>query len=308
MRHRGYQGPEDVARLQRFNAEAVAARGMAGHLHVGDIPHRLFNGLRFDGVADHLHIWEDADGEIAAWGGIYPRMAAFDLQVAPELRDAEPEAEVALLAYLEAETRQRAVGSHTRIETGGFADDEARIACLDALGWQRGDDLYTLSRRTLDGPAPVELPPGFFVRAVTGIEDVSRLVEVHSGSFGSQWTEELYRNVMESPGYAPERELVVVAPSGEFAAFAVMWFDTLNGTGLFEPVGTHRDFRRLGLGRAILAAGMQRMRRAGLHTAMVMYANANESSGPLYRSVGFEPTWAIYDYSKPIDPNESGTT
>ena len=153
---------------------------------------------------------------------------------------------------------------------------------------------------------PVELPPGFLVRAVTGLEDVNRLVDVHSASFGSQWTEELYRNVMESPGYAPEREIVIVAPSGDFAAFAVMWFDTMNGTGLFEPVGTHRDYRRLGLARAILAAGMQRMRRAGLHTAMVMYANANESSGPLYRSVGFEPTWTIDDYSKPIDPNETG--
>ena len=304
MKHRGYRGPEDVGRLQRFNAEAIAARGMAGHLHVGDIPHRLFNGLRFDGVADHLHIWEDADGEIAAWGAVYPRMAAFDLQVAPELRDAEPEAELALLAFLEAETRQRAVGSTTKIETEGFADDAARIASLEALGWQRGNEPYTLTRRSLDVLPPVELPAGFLVRAVTGTEDVGRLVEVHSASFGSQWTETLYRNVMESPGYSPERELVVVAPSGEFAAFAVTWFDTLNGSGLFEPVGTHEDYRRMGLGRAILAAGMQRMRRAGLHTAMVMYSDANESSGPLYRSVGFEPTWTIHDYSKPIDPTE----
>lgn len=304
MKHRGYRGPEDVGRLQRFNAEAIATRGMAGHLHVGDIPHRLFNGLRFDGVADHLHIWEDAAGEIAAWGMVYPRMAAFDLQVAPALRDAEPEAELALLAFLEAETRQRAVGSATSVATDGFADDPARLAGLEALGWQRGSDPYTLTRRSLEDVPSVELPPGFFIRAVTGIEDVSRLVAVHSASFGSQWTEALYQNVMESPGYAPERELVVVAPSGDFAAFATMWYDTLNGSGLFEPVGTHSDYRRLGLGRAILAAGMQRMQRAGLHNAMVMYANSNESSGPLYRSVGFEPTWLINDYTKPMDPSE----
>ena len=41
-----------------------------------------------------------------------------------------------------------------------------------------------------------------------------RLVDVHSKSFGSSWTTELYRRVMESPGYEAQNEIVVVAPDG----------------------------------------------------------------------------------------------
>ena len=54
---------------------------------------------------------------------------------------------------------------------------------------------------------------------------------------------------MESPGYEPERELVIQAPDGTFVAFTVIRYDPLNSTGLFEPVGTHKDYRRRGFGQ-----------------------------------------------------------
>ncbi|MEZ4619615.1 MAG: hypothetical protein R2867_29485 [Caldilineaceae bacterium] len=92
----------------------------------------------------------------------------------------------------------------------------------------------------VDLPEPV-LPAGYTIRATTGVDEVAALVAVHVGAFGSTWTPELYRKVMESPGYAAEREFVVVAPDGAFAALTVTWHDEVNRTGLFEPVGTHRD-------------------------------------------------------------------
>jgi hypothetical protein len=49
----------------------------------------------------------------------------------------------------------------------------------------------------------------------------------------------LYRKVMASPGYAPEREWVIESPDGSYVAFTIIWTDHLNRTGLFEPVGTH---------------------------------------------------------------------
>jgi hypothetical protein len=45
--------------------------------------------------------------------------------------------------------------------------------------------------------------------------------EIHNASFSPNWALELYRYVMESPGYAPERELVIQAPDGTFIAFTV---------------------------------------------------------------------------------------
>ena len=105
---------------------------------------------------------------------------------------------------------------------------------------------------------------------------------------------------MESPTYAAERELVVENERGELCGFTVTWYDHVNGVGLFEPVGVHPDHRRRGLGRALLADGMRRMRQAGLTAAMVAYEGHNPASGPLYRDMGFEPTWTLWDYVKPV--------
>lgn len=81
-----------------------------------------------------------------------------------------------------------------------------------------------------------------------------------------------------------------------------MWFDHVSGIGLFEPVGTHPDHRRIGLGRALMAEGLRRMQDAGLTHGLVMYEGGNESSGPLYRGMGFSPTWRLLDYRKPVAP------
>jgi len=97
-----------------------------------------------------------------------------------------------------------------------------------------------------------DLPDGYSFRAANGIEDAAARADVHNAAFGPIWTPELYRKVMESPGYEPERELVIQTPDGTFAAFSIIWFDHLNRTGLFEPVGTHKEHQRRGFGRAII--------------------------------------------------------
>jgi GNAT superfamily N-acetyltransferase len=99
---------------------------------------------------------------------------------------------------------------------------------------------------------------------------------------------------MESPGYAPERELVIQAPDGTFTAFTVIWYDHLNRTGLFEPVGTHKDHRRRGFGRAIIMYGMQQMAAAGMEFATVAHFGDNVAARGLYQACGFKP-WHMQD-------------
>jgi len=123
---------------------------------------------------------------------------------------------------------------------------------------------------------------------------------VHNASFGSSWTPESYRQVMESPGYAPERELVIRAADGAFVAFAVIWYDHLNRTGLFEPVGTHQDHRRRGFGRAIVMYGMQQMAAAGMEFATVAHFGQNEAARGLYQACGFKPWHMVDGYIKNI--------
>ncbi|MBN1583711.1 MAG: GNAT family N-acetyltransferase, partial [Anaerolineae bacterium] len=183
-----------------------------------------------------------------------------------------------------------------------FQGDTARIELLLALGWEADDELpYVLNRteiKPVDVPA---LPDGYSFQSAQGLQDAAALADVHNGAFGGVgWTPELYRQVMASPGYAPERELVIQAPDGTYVAFSIIWFDDLNRTGLFEPVGTHKDHRRRGFGRAIVLYGMQQMAAAGMAFATVAHFGNNEAARGLYQACGFKPWHLLDGYVKHI--------
>lgn len=107
---------------------------------------------------------------------------------------------------------------------------------------------------------------------------------------------------MESPGYEPERELIIQAEDGAIVAFAVIRYDYLNKNGLFEPVGTHKDYQRRGFGKAIMLHGLQKMFAAGMRFASVAHFGDNRAARGLYQSCGFRPWHLLDSYTKPIHP------
>ena len=103
---------------------------------------------------------------------------------------------------------------------------------------------------------------------------------------------------MLKPGYIPGHEIVVIAPDGQFAAFAKMWLDELNEVGYFEPVSVHKDFQRRGFGRAIMLHGMHEMKRLDMQTVQVNYETDNPGASGLYTHLGFRKKYDIMDYTK----------
>ena len=61
----------------------------------------------------------------------------------------------------------------------------------------------------------------------------------------------------------------------------------MNGVGLFEPVATHPDFQGKGLGKAVMAEGLRRMKAAGMKRAQVGFDPTNVAALALYTSMGF---------------------
>ncbi|MAT98152.1 MAG: hypothetical protein CL608_13490 [Anaerolineaceae bacterium] len=240
---RKYTGEADLKRLQDFNAEAIALTNHCGYLHPGDIPHHIYSGHKHYDPVDLLTIWEDGCG-VAAWLLADPSHKSFDAQVRPDLRGGDFERDVLQLA--EARTialmqRHNIAGDY--IHADAFRGDSARSELLTTLGYEHdGEVPYVLNKTEIDAVDVPALPTGFSFTSATSIADAAALAQVHNAAFGPNWTPKLYQKVMVSPGYAPERELVIQAPDGTCVAFTIIWYDYLNGTGLFEPVGTHQGY------------------------------------------------------------------
>lgn len=83
-------------------------------------------------------------------------------------------------------------------------------------------------------------------------------------------------------------------------AFTVSWHDALNRIGLLEPVGTHPDHRRIGLGKALVLHAMHQMKAAGMTHATVANAGTNAASRALYKACGFVPWHFLDGFTKPV--------
>ena len=301
MIKRTYTGKVDLKRVQDFNAAAIAETDHCGYLHPGDIPHHIYNGNKFYDPVELMSIWEDDHG-VAAWLLADPSHKSFDAQVRPDLRGNALEREVLDYGYDRTVDlmHQHNIASDC-LYADAFQCDTVRVELLTALGWEQDHRLpYVLNHTEIHSISVPALPEGYSFRSANGIEDAAGLAKVHNAAFGPIWTPELYRQAMESPGYEPVRELVIQAPDRTFVAFTIIWFDHLNHTGLFEPVGTHKDYRRCGFGRAIIQYGMQQMSAAGMKIATVAHFGENEAALGLYQSCGFKPWHLLDEFKKPF--------
>jgi ribosomal protein S18 acetylase RimI-like enzyme len=229
-----------------------------------------------------IRLWRDGDGEVLAWAWLW-LPDELDFQVHPE---AVGEATDAVLAWFEHEARPQ---RGRPLTAWALSADTETTALLEARGYARGEDrwyehlVYDLD----EPPARPALPEGFEVRPVRGEEDLERRVEVHRAAFApSRVVPASYRNVMRAWPYRSGFDHIVVAPGGRFAAFALGWLDEANALGELEPVGTHPDYRRLGLARSACIATLRALHGAGARHCLV-YAVGGAAAIDLYTGIGF---------------------
>ena len=149
-----------------------------------------------------------------------------------------------------------------------------------------------------------QLPEGFLVRGCKGEPEVTARARAQYGAFESKAKFELYlerfTNFMRSPVYNPELDIVAVAPDGQVGAFCIVWTDPVNRVGLFEPVGTHPDFQRNGLGRAVMQEGMRRLQARGMKSAIVSTYEDDPVAIKFYEAVGFQVINRLGTYEKDV--------
>ena len=282
---RPFAGEEDYPRMRALLTQTYALGGPV-YCTVGDLD--WWRGLDDDPDAiRRARLWVDAAGAVV--GIAWPGGDQVDLMVHPGRRDLDDE----MLAWAESERQVLAGGSpeparSAPLTTWSLESDAPRNTVLGRRGYARSATYHADRARPLDGPlTPPALPPGYSLRSVRGEADLEARVAVHRDAFApSRMTVAKHRRVMSLPTYRPDLDLVVVAPDGSFAAFTIVWLDSANRMGVFEPLGCHSAHRRRGLGTAILREGMRRLWDLGARTAHVLSVGESGPAALLYDSVG----------------------
>jgi ribosomal protein S18 acetylase RimI-like enzyme len=304
---RPYRDERDISAMRDILIEGRKANTPTYYVHTGDLNWWLHYLNQDESRQGNITLWEDANknNEVIGWSLLSPNFLAFDIFIHPEANKSGIDEHI--LNWTENLVSQvvREKGGKKIYTTWIAEDDLARIAILESKGFTR--DEYHLHYMSLDldsFTSKLELPEGYHLRPVTGEHEVSKRAAVGHAAFGSSkpfkaYTQN-YLRFMRSPTYPSGYDLVAVAPDGYFAAFCIPWMDPISRVGYFEPVGTHPDYRRLGLGRSVIQEGLILMRQAGMTTGSVCVEYDNSAGRGLYESVGFRIVKDICSYFKEI--------
>ena len=173
---------------------------------------------------------------------------------------------------------------------GCFVDDadvELQVAFSDR-GYRRSDLGEDHARMPLDVDIPrVHLPGGFHLQSLADENDLAKVNRVlwrgfdHPGPPPADLVSGRAR-AQRTPNYRKDLNIVAVAPDGNYASYAGIWYVPENRVAYVEPVATDPSYRRLGLGTA---AVVEAIRRTGALGATVAWVGSDQR---FYLDMGFE--------------------
>jgi ribosomal protein S18 acetylase RimI-like enzyme len=267
----------DVRRMQALAQEVWRLEGPLAPVHVGDLAWQAFSR----GPGDwSVRFWRH-DGRDVAWGWAQlPKK--LDACVHPDHRDDGLLDE--LLDWYEAQSECE------ELVVWAQSTDGSMLTALDRRGYaDTGLEPMAIHHISLDAEPAPDVPEGFRLRTVEPA-DLAARVELHRIVWEpSRVTTETYARMTRAWPYRRDLDCVVQAPDGRLAAYCLAWLDDANAAGELEPVGTHPDFRRLGLAASVCRFALQRLAEEGA-TQAVVYAFVDPANpGPklLYESIGF---------------------
>jgi mycothiol synthase len=242
-------------------------------------------------VATGIAGWElDNDGgrNYAAWGLVHPEWRRRGLGSA-------------LLRWVEARQRQVALTHPAavakRLESWSYVKEAGRNALLETNGYRPVRYWFEMERPTLEEIPDVPLPAGFEFRPARS-EDMREAFDVEVSAFrdhfgGIEEGEEAYQRMIGDPRLDISLWVLVWhegrivgeslnrIPRAENAVLGVE-------RGRVVSVAVLREWRRRGLGRAIVAESLKVLRDAGMTSAR-LGVDAENPHGALgmYESLGF---------------------
>ncbi|MBN2001815.1 MAG: GNAT family N-acetyltransferase [Anaerolineae bacterium] len=305
-----YETIHDFAQMQTLLIEGRSRTDDWRYPHIGELIFWFWMVDCHLNPQEHIRLWHDSAGKLIAYA-ILGDDPAFDCQILPEYTWAGIEAEaLAWAETLVAELRRRNPQPWGGPLVSGARQDDARlIAFLEQHGFKyRGMFPEVNMLRSLSEPIPeVALPAGYQVRSVAATGETSQRAAAQRAvwlpwSVGDVGDDD-YARFMQLPGYRRDLDIVAVAPDGVIASYVNGWIDPVNRVGDFGPVGALPAYRRKGLTRAVMFAGLRRMKSLGMERVVVSTGFTNAPAQSLYESVGFRIVNKFLDYEKQEVPS-----
>ena len=296
---------QDIQRIIELRHFCITPENVNNYPEVSDL-HEMLAPAKQDTY--QVQLWDDIDGTLLAFGILDTAFCNLYFYVHPEKQGSSIESAIVAWALEQMRVIGQQQNKHVTLDVSCRENDTRKMALLEQHGFMRQEEQTLRMQRSLHNPVPApQLPEGFIVRQLQGEQEVEEYVSLHREAFGTaHMTVEHRLAIMSNPDYRPELDVVTVSPDGTFAAFCVCNINaeanaqSSQQEGEIGIIGTLPVYRNMGLGRAMLLEGLQRLKACGMSIAWLGTSSSNENAIRLYESVSFRVAMRIYWYSRKI--------
>jgi GNAT superfamily N-acetyltransferase len=203
-----------------------------------------------------------------------------------------------LLAWAEASARDSAE-PELFVSVAEEDDDLRRL--VSGRGYEPTERYgYALVSEIVAEPALPELPRGFEMISLTpALADAH--VALHRAAWSRPNTPSTYDRlqhdaVVAMPDFRYDLVPIVRAADGTLVAYCMSWWDPRSASVEIEPLGTHPEYRRLGLARAIVREVTRRAWELRARYVLVWGGTTNPEAKALYLSAGMRSRRTLRDH------------
>ena len=178
-------------------------------------------------------------------------------------------------------------------------EDLASEALLQNREYRKSNPYDYLNWCYLDKYTPkVEISDEYRIQSLDDDTYLNSKIECAAKAFGSEnVAKEVYRFMQQSPSYRRSLDLFILYKE-KVVSLCIVWLDQRNSLGYIEPVATHPEFQRKGLGKAILNHAMKKLQEKSAVRAYV--GSYGDERKAFYLKSGFENSVTFQPWEKKL--------